>query len=233
VYRGETGLTGNIYCGLSDFSEMAFLLHLMRPTDVFVDVGANMGSYSLLASAAGASVVAFEPHPPTFDRLRQNLSLNSIDADLRCCGVGETSGSLKLTNSQGPMNQISDVGDDISVVTLDAAVSKATMIKVDVEGFELAVFRGAKRLLASDSLLAVIFEHSPHNGYGFNVGEIHEHLEELGFRPYTYEPYTRQVTPYSDGVDSKRITTNWIYARGDFRERLSSSRKYEVRGVMI
>ena len=39
---GETGLTGNIYCGLHEFEEMGFLLHLLRPDDLFVDVAGNV-----------------------------------------------------------------------------------------------------------------------------------------------------------------------------------------------
>jgi hypothetical protein len=49
--NGMTGATGNIYCGLHEFTDMAFLLHLLRPDDLFVDVGANIGSYTVLASA--------------------------------------------------------------------------------------------------------------------------------------------------------------------------------------
>jgi hypothetical protein len=51
VRNGMTGATGNIHCGLHEFADMVFLLHLLRPGDLFVDVGANIGSYSVLASA--------------------------------------------------------------------------------------------------------------------------------------------------------------------------------------
>ena len=44
VRNGMTGATGNIYCGLHEFSDMAFLLHLLRPDDLFVDIGANIGA---------------------------------------------------------------------------------------------------------------------------------------------------------------------------------------------
>ncbi len=43
--NGETGITGNIYCGLHEFPDMAFLLHVLREEDLFVDIGANVGSY--------------------------------------------------------------------------------------------------------------------------------------------------------------------------------------------
>src|SRR6266849_8995171 len=60
VSRGMTGATGNIYCGLHEFVEMAFLLRLLRPTDLFLDVGANLGSYKILATkVCGARAIAF------------------------------------------------------------------------------------------------------------------------------------------------------------------------------
>src|SRR5947209_1032427 len=50
VRRGMTGATGNIYTGLHEFEEMAFTLHLLRPGELFVDVGANVGVYTVLAA---------------------------------------------------------------------------------------------------------------------------------------------------------------------------------------
>ncbi|MBP7950713.1 MAG: hypothetical protein KA004_13765 [Verrucomicrobiales bacterium] len=51
VETGMTGATGNLYCGLHEFADMALVLHLLRPEDGFADIGANIGSYSVLASA--------------------------------------------------------------------------------------------------------------------------------------------------------------------------------------
>ena len=53
VRAGETGLTGNIYGGLMEYADMAFLLHMLRPGELFVDVGANVGSFSILARGRG------------------------------------------------------------------------------------------------------------------------------------------------------------------------------------
>ncbi|TMC68336.1 MAG: FkbM family methyltransferase, partial [Chloroflexi bacterium] len=65
--RGMTGATGNWYCGLHEVREMAFVLHLLRAKDHFLDVGANVGSYTVLAGGAvGARVTAVEPIPETF-----------------------------------------------------------------------------------------------------------------------------------------------------------------------
>ena len=61
--RGMTGATGNWYCGLHEYEDMSFVLNALRPGDLFVDVGANIGSYSILAGGGGARVIAIEPIP--------------------------------------------------------------------------------------------------------------------------------------------------------------------------
>lgn len=77
--RGMTGATGNWYCGLHEVEEMGFVLHALRPGELFVDVGANIGSYTVLAAGAvGADVVAVEPVPTTFAVLRRNVCLNDL-----------------------------------------------------------------------------------------------------------------------------------------------------------
>jgi len=50
ISKGDSGLTGNYYLGLHEFREMAFAAQLLKPGDLFVDIGANQGSYSLIAS---------------------------------------------------------------------------------------------------------------------------------------------------------------------------------------
>jgi len=60
VRKGMTGATGNIDCGLHEFADMAFVLHTLRAEDVFLDIGANVGTYSVLASdVCGARTIAF------------------------------------------------------------------------------------------------------------------------------------------------------------------------------
>jgi hypothetical protein len=79
VERGMTGATGNIYCGLHEFADMGFLLHLLQADDLFLDIGANVGSYTVLASAVrGARTIAFEPDLTSCARLSRNVSANRI-----------------------------------------------------------------------------------------------------------------------------------------------------------
>src|SRR5262245_63141667 len=78
--RGMTGATGNWYCGLHEVRDMAFVLHALRPEDHFLDVGANVGSYTILAAGAvGARVTSAEPIPSTFAKLQRNVASTALE----------------------------------------------------------------------------------------------------------------------------------------------------------
>jgi FkbM family methyltransferase len=104
VGAGHTGANGNYYWGLHEFADMAFVLHYLRPDDLFVDVGANVGSYTLLASGAvGARTIAFEPVPQTLARLRANCDANGLGTrvDVRAVCVGASAGTRGVLNQRG------------------------------------------------------------------------------------------------------------------------------------
>ena len=87
--KSRKGATGNIYLGLHEFEDMGFLLHFLRPGDMFFDIGSNIGSYTILAAKeAGANVIAFEPIPSTFQVLEKNIELNAISALVHPLNVG-------------------------------------------------------------------------------------------------------------------------------------------------
>ncbi|MBX3426175.1 MAG: hypothetical protein KF688_10885 [Pirellulales bacterium] len=82
VERSMQGATGNIYVGLHEFVEMSFVLHLLRPGDLLLDLGANVGVYTILASAVcGARSLACEPAPTTYQRLVRNIRANAVDSE--------------------------------------------------------------------------------------------------------------------------------------------------------
>src|SRR5207244_1161396 len=100
VHRGMHGATGNIYVGLHEFEQMDFLLHFLRSEDTFIDVGANVGSYTVLASAVvGAKTIAFEPMESEYKGLMANIELNGIAhlVDARNIAVGARQGSVTFT----------------------------------------------------------------------------------------------------------------------------------------
>lgn len=79
AHQGETGISGSIYAGLHEFEDMSLILHFLRSDDLFFDVGANIGSYTLLAAGSCESrVIAIEPVSITSQRLLKNILINQL-----------------------------------------------------------------------------------------------------------------------------------------------------------
>jgi FkbM family methyltransferase len=193
--RGMTGATGNIYAGLHEFADMAFTLHFLRADDLFLDVGANIGSYTLLASGVcKAKTIAFEPDPQTMAFLRRNIDLNGLDGRvlLEQTAVGAEDGEVEFTLGRDTCNQVTQGNalrtQRVSMRTLDsvASLTPPTMIKVDVEGYEAQVFRGARTALNAPLLKAIITE-------GQRPADIAP-LLSAGFVQYEYDPFRRMLS---------------------------------------
>ena len=218
--KGLTGITGNIYTGLHEFEEMGFLLHFLRPEDVFFDVGANVGSYTLLASSVcKAKSITFEPLPATFEILKRNIELNQIHQLVRLenKGVGKETGILKFSANEDTTNHVIASNEEnsqtteVPIVPLDSYYpnTKPALIKIDVEGFETEVLNGAESILADSNLKAIIIELiGSGERYGNDENKIHEKLLSLAFKPYRYYPLERKIE-----LSEKFGEANTIYLR--------------------
>lgn len=208
VQKGMAGATGNIYTGLHEFADMGFLLHFLRSNDLFFDIGANVGSYMVIASAhVGASTFAFEPVPSTFRALEKNIAVNGISSLVKAfnMGVGSQKGTLLFTASFDTVNhvipgfqrEVSKNGIEVNVISIDELVNGnevPLMIKIDVEGFETEVIRGMPSTLANEKLKAIIIELNGSGGrYGYEETDIHKELRKAGFAPYEYDPFMRKL----------------------------------------
>ena len=237
VKRGMTGATGNIYTGLHEFNDMGFLLHFLREGDLFTDIGANVGSYTVLAAGAiKAETISFEPVPATFRHLSDNVAINALHKLVTCynIGLGNENGNIHFTSGKDTMNHVAtekDAGQTIEVPVrrLDVLEGKAPILmKIDVEGFETEVLKGAHNTLANTNLNAIIIElNGSGDRYGYDEEKIHQQLLGNGFNPYSYEPLSRtlsEVTSFG--------THNTIYIRDVnlVRERTKSAEKFKVLG---
>jgi FkbM family methyltransferase len=239
---GERGLTCNIYSGLYEFQDMAYLLHVLRPEDVFVDVGANVGSYTILAcGVAGARGYAFEPVPATYEKLLANLRVNDLEGRVQALnqGLGETPGQLRFSTDQRCVNHVMADGEtgpavEVAVVTLDASVSEPpAMIKIDVEGFESSVLAGAALTLAKPQLHSLLVElNGSGRRYGYDDERIVDLLEGHGFRAYEYRPFERDLQPL---VSRHNAEGNTLFIRDieRARSRVQSAAKIHVLGREI
>ena len=109
IWRGLTGATGNLYVGLHEFEDMAFLLHLLQENDLFTDIGANIGSYTILASGhKKAQTISFEPIPSTYQTLKNNVAVNHIENKVKLLniGLGSKPSVLKFTSGLDTVNHV-------------------------------------------------------------------------------------------------------------------------------
>ena len=231
VRRGMTGATGNIYAGLHEFADMAFVLHFLRPGDPFADVGANVGSYTVLASGVrGARTVAFEPDPEAAAALRRNVALNRLEGlvAVRETALGAAPGEARFTVGLDTTNRIVAAGAGpartVRVDTLDRALDGQAPIlaKLDVEGYEPEVLRGAAVTLASPKLKAVLTED--------RSAPVVEVLRGAGFELHGYDAFTRRLVPPDSWQGA-----NLLFIRDEafVRSRLVEAPAIRVLGVRL
>lgn len=154
-------------------SELAYLDRALSPGKTFVDVGANLGIYALVASrivGPAGRVIAFEPSLQSFSALQRNIALNDF-TNLQAfpAAVSDKTGRAFLyhgpdpgQNSLGRDPHLEPKAEEVVTQSLDqvlaqAAVGRVHVIKMDVEGAEELVLRGATRAITSDRP-AIIFE---------------------------------------------------------------------------
>lgn len=232
--RGMTGATGNWYCGLHEVAEMVFVLHLLRPDETFVDIGANIGSYTVLAAGgAKARVVAVEPIPSTFARLAQNVILNDLEDRVRLWrgGLSDMACTLRFSSELDTVNHVLVEGEggtalDVPVQRLDDLLGgeAPVLMKIDVEGHEWPVLRGAPRTLSNPALLAVVMETNGSGArYGVGDDKLMETMRGYGFEAYGYDPFARTLLagPATEGnsvfVRNREAVHERVRSAGRFR----------------
>jgi FkbM family methyltransferase len=129
---------------------------IYAPGTIIIDVGANIGNHTVFfAKVLGAKVYAFEPNQPAFSLLLENITANDLRSrvEARPVGIGAVaSRGHAIPSEKGNMGQakvIEDPRGAIEILPLDAVSidGPVGLIKIDVEGGECAVLRGARRLL--------------------------------------------------------------------------------------
>lgn len=152
-----------------------FMLENYKHYDVFIDVGANIGTYSIMMAKRGKKVVAFEPVADNYRAFHINLLLNSLHKQVRFFNIGLANSEKKVEFIFDPVNtgashilkNQNDLGQHISVSLkpfdsiveqLDIKPNDKVLMKIDTEGMEAEVIQGAKHFLGTQKDILIVLE---------------------------------------------------------------------------
>jgi FkbM family methyltransferase len=187
--------------GLTERDDAIFVLDLLRPGDLFIDVGANIGFYTVLAARRGASVEAFEPTPLAAATCERVVALNGVQELVRIHQVacGAVSGTSRFTTGLDISNHVVEAdrpGIDVEMTTLDEQLAgrevAMSMFKVDAEKHDLEVLQGA--LATIERLRPVILVEIWSGG-----ARPLQLVDRFGYRPYVYDRHTRELSEIEPG----------------------------------
>jgi FkbM family methyltransferase len=183
--------------------------------DVVIDVGANVGLISLEAArhvGPSGCVIAIEASPAIQPYLARNIERNNIRnvKRFRCAAHDADHGSIDFYEAPATKFGMGAVAPQFNVTptvvpcrTLDSIVieeriKRVRLIKIDVEGAEASVLRGAMSLLRSDAPPIIVFEFSDWGEarmHGASVGDAQRLLRDAGFSIWTLGAYAREQPP--------------------------------------
>lgn len=211
-YPDSCGAGIMIYAnGWYDYDDMHFVQEYLRPGDAVLDVGANIGVYTLLAATAvgeRGKVVAFEPAHEAYFRLKENVELNRLDqVEVHCAAVGETRGMVSFHQNQDLVNRIAlpselaaqpDALEYVPCVTMDEELAgeRFDLGKIDIEGAEIMAFRGARHMLerANPPVWLVELKDNLLSRYGGTAQELAGLLRTFGFELGSYDADRRLLS---------------------------------------
>jgi FkbM family methyltransferase len=160
-----------------DGANMLAWARILSPDDVFVDVGANAGLYSVMAADLGAKVVSVEPFPESRKALTANQDLNGFEFEIVPAALAsdaliqQTGRTMTLTTDKGPSNHLlleeGAKGVQVPVMTLDEVIDDKVHgnrvvkgLKLDVEGAELLVLEGGVRAISAGRIKWIQLEYN-------------------------------------------------------------------------
>ena len=228
-------------CGLIDISVIEAIFRLTDPSDIFLDVGANIGLMSSAALAAGAGrVIAFEPNPEVFAQLSENISLwaaarpqiaGRISAFQKAVSDKIATALLRIPRrgyqSNHGLASLEAIGEvegfttaEVPTTTLAQIVegcgAPIGVLKIDIEGHELTAFAGSREMLRAGHVRDILFENheGPH-------AQLHLLLAELGYsilglNQTLFSPKLLD-SKASQGFLYPRETTNFLATRDPAR----------------
>ncbi len=224
VYRfADFGCTGNLdWVNEAENQTRNAFLDETRPSDVFYDIGAHGGVYSLTYLArCGGEVHAFEPQP---EELLVNFRLSGHATDnVHAVAVGDQAGSVRMTTKLRSSNHIDAAsGDrDVPIVRIDDYAAERGLpdpnwIKIDIEGMELPALRGSEQLLRRAQPVVICEINHLYNHFGTRLSEFMDFMSSLGYGLWRLQDQLLPV-PRVDNLEALGPSANdnyWFVPKG-------------------
>lgn len=192
-YPDSLGSMWLVYNNVMDWYEFDFIKRFLRPGDIAFDIGANIGIYSLWMSQFSDHVYAFEPDEKNYTRALENIKLNHLSVTLERLALSDCTGELSFSIGRDMENRIARNGDlsvKVPCMTLDDycaqhEIDHVRFIKIDVEGAEHVVFRGASRMLSKVDVIQLEMADAV-EAFNLKREDVRDILAPYGFQLFTY-----------------------------------------------
>ncbi len=204
----NANLSQELYCYGFEEAEIRFFRSYLKPGDQVLDVGANIGLFSLIASESVTSsgkVFAFEPSPQTYAWLKENIDANVLqNVETNKLALSDRNGNIDFFVSAEGFDAFNSIirpskGDNykkesVPTLTLDEFLrskqlaGKIRFIKIDVEGFEIPLLEGGREELSSAQApdLIVEFTESNARNAGTTCADLYDKITGFGYSLYEY-----------------------------------------------
>jgi FkbM family methyltransferase len=177
--------------GIYDYEQTKLIKKLVKRKHIVLDIGANIGYFTLILAKQAKLVHAFEPEARNFQLLKKNIELNKIsNVKLHNMAVAETNGKtmLHLCEPNRGMHRVypsqwcNEGSNEIQTVRIDDMIHQADFIKMDIEGAELGALRGMTHLLKKRDVTIIMEFHPPSIAeYGANPRDIYDFMKGSGY----------------------------------------------------
>ncbi len=209
--QDDAVVSGALFLGAYETAMTKVFLSRLRSGTTFVDIGANLGYYTVLACKRVGRIVAYEPAKENVDLLKKNVGVNAAtNVTVVQSGIGDTIETRKLSldaDNKGKHSLLDGGGrsEDIAITTLDRSladlgVSRVDLIKMDIEGWEAHAFAGMRETLRRDRP-AIFFEYAPTRikQAGRDPYAMLRSLGKLGYGLFAIDERTAELVPVKDG----------------------------------
>jgi FkbM family methyltransferase len=197
-YPDSSSASSVIYYGLYEHSMMSFLLSYLKEDDVFFDIGANIGVYSLLAASKikEGQIYCFEPIPKNYARIEENIGINHIEniqpyrlalyhsKGLTQMDLVDHDCMASITHNSSNKNTISVPTETLNNLIVNKNLH-VTLCKLDAEGAELDILQGATHLLEKSNPPVWLLD--------YYTKDVADFMISYGFEFYKYDPQTSNL----------------------------------------